>query len=101
MFWNSLGVSTYNYNEFGMNEMQTSLFALLAFSALFNALNCREFGLNSVIPNFIKNKMALITLFLTGFAQIVFMTYYNYFFNTVPLRLTIWVKIIIMSSAVV
>ncbi|WP_353094832.1 calcium-translocating P-type ATPase, PMCA-type [Tissierella praeacuta] len=101
MFWNPLGVSTYNYNEFGMNEMQTSLFALLAFSALFNALNCREFGLNSVIPNFIKNKMALITLFLTGFAQIIFMTYYNYFFNTVPLRLNVWVKIIIMSSAVV
>ncbi|MBU5311965.1 calcium-translocating P-type ATPase, PMCA-type [Tissierella carlieri] len=104
MFWNPLGVSTSNYSQAGIyvgNEMQTSLFALLAFSALFNALNCREFGLNSIIPNFGKNNLALITLLATGCAQIIFMTYYNYFFNTVPLRFAVWVKIIIMASAVV
>jgi len=34
-------------------EQGTVIFSLFAFSALFNALNCREFGLNSTIPNFL------------------------------------------------
>lgn len=104
MFWNPLGVSAIDYDQagiYGGNEMQTSLFALLAFSALFNALNCREFGSNSILPNFMKNKLALIILLITGCAQIIFMTHYNYFFNTVPLGLTTWIKIIIMASTVV
>ena len=34
------------------NEQQgTVVFSLFAFSALFNAFNCREFGLNSILPN--------------------------------------------------
>ncbi|MGO0916493.1 hypothetical protein ACTPEM_26000, partial [Clostridioides difficile] len=42
------------------------IFSLFAFSALFNALNCREFGLNSTIPNFFKNKLALQIIVVTG-----------------------------------
>lgn len=104
MFLNPLGVSVYNVYEntkFVANEMQTSLFALFAFSALFNAFNCREFGLDSIIPNFTKNDIALKVILATGCAQIMFMTFFNNFFNTVLLSPILWIKVILMSSSII
>ena len=44
----------YNILQATPQEQSTVIFSLFAFSALFNAFNCREFGLNSTIPNFLK-----------------------------------------------
>ncbi len=104
MFFNPLGVSTSVFSrngKFVANEMQTTLFALFVFSVLFNALNCREFGLNSIIPNLTKNTIAIKIILGTGCAQIVLMELYNNFFNTVPIDWILWTKIILMASSVI
>lgn len=81
-------------------EQGTVIFSLFAFSALFNALNCREFGLNSTIPKFFENKLALEVIFLTAVAQILFTQIFREFFSSVPLSVVMWCKIILLSSMV-
>lgn len=90
----------YNILNASPEEQGTVVFSLFAFSALFNALNCREFGVNSIIPNFFKNKLALRIIFITGIAQIVFTQVFRGFFNTVSLNLVMWIKIILLSSII-
>lgn len=90
----------YNILNASPAEQGTVVFSLFAFSALFNALNCREFGVNSIIPNFFKNKLALRIIFITGIAQIVFTQVFRGFFNTVSLNLVMWIKIILLSSII-
>ena len=81
-------------------EQGTVVFSLFAFSALFNAFNCREFGLNSTIPSFFKNKLAIQIIFITGICQILFTQVFRSFFNSVSLDFNMWVKIILLSSTV-
>ena len=90
----------YNILNASPEEQGTVVFSLFAFSALFNAFNCREFGVNSIIPNFFKNKLALRIIFITGIAQIVFTQVFRGFFNTVSLNLVMWIKIILLSSII-
>lgn len=85
----------------GASESQTVIFSLFVSLVLFNALNCREFGLVSVIPNFFKNKTALQILTATFAIQIVVTQLASGFFNTVPLSFMMWIKIILMGSTVV
>ena len=85
----------------GPNEMQTVLFALFAFSALFNAFNCREFGTDSIFPNLTKNTIFLKIITVTAVAQIFVTTVFSKFFNAVPLSVTMWVKIIVLASLVI
>lgn len=90
------------YNILNANEQQQStvVFSLFAFSALFNAFNCREFGLNSIIPNFFKNKFALVIIAITGVLQIFFTQVFRAFFNSVALDFGMWIKILFLSSMV-
>ncbi|MBZ9621386.1 calcium-translocating P-type ATPase, PMCA-type [Clostridium sp. FP2] len=85
----------------GPNEMQTVLFALFAFSALFNAFNCREFGANSILPSLTKNTIFLKIISITAVAQIFVTEVFSGFFNAVPLSVTMWLKIILLSSLVI
>lgn len=82
------------------SEQPTVVFSLFAFCALFNALNCREFGLNSTIPNFFKNKLALQVILITSIAQILFTQVFKGFFNSVSLNHMMWFKIVILASTV-
>ena len=85
----------------GANEMQTVLFAVFAFSALFNAFNCREFGTDSILKNIAKNTIFLKIIAITAVAQIFVTEVFSGFFNAVPLSLTMWLKIIILSSLII
>ena len=91
-----------NYNILGATEAQkgTVVFSVFAFSVLFNALNCREFGIRSTLPNFFKNKLALKVIGLTAILQVLFTQVFNSFFNSVPLSPVMWVKIILLSSTI-
>lgn len=82
-------------------EMGTVMFSLFAFSALFNAFNCREFGTDSIIPNFMKNTLAIKVIVCTGIAQILFTQIFREFFNSVPLSLMTWIKVLALSSTVI
>jgi Ca2+-transporting ATPase len=100
MKFNILGADT-TINDYGVSEMKTVLFGLFAFSALFNAFNCREFGLNSIIPNFGKNTIALKIIAITGLVQILVTQIFSKFFNAVPLSVTMWLKVIGLSALVI
>ncbi|MBZ9609850.1 calcium-translocating P-type ATPase, PMCA-type [Clostridium estertheticum] len=85
----------------GPNEMQTALFALFAFSALFNAFNCREFGSDSIFPSLTKNTIFLKIIMITAVTQIFVTEVFSKFFNAVSLSATMWLKIIILSSLII
>ncbi len=85
----------------GPNQMQTVLFALFAFSALFNAFNCREFGTDSIFPSLTKNTIFLKIIAGTAVAQIIVTEVFSKFFNAVSLSATMWLKIIVLSSLVI
>lgn len=107
MKFNILGVDTSNVvmnkatKEIISSEMGTALFALFAFSALFNALNCREFGLDSIVKHFKDNKIALQIISVTAVTQILITQYLSKFFNSVPLNAFLWVKIIVLAAMII
>lgn len=82
-------------------EMGTVMFSIFAFSALFNAFNCREFGTDSIIPNFTRNKLAIKVILCTGIAQILFTQIFSEFFNSIPLSFMMWLKVFALTSTVV
>ena len=83
------------------SEMETVLFGLFAFSALFNAFNCREFGINSILPNLTKNTVAIKTIFVTGLAQIVFAKVCIRFFSSVALSPLMWIKVLGLAFMII
>ena len=97
--WNFLGASDYACGN--ASEMQTVLFSLFAFSVLFNALNCREFGTGSIFPNLLKNRLALEIILVTAILQVVMTQYVGSFFNATKLEPVMWLKIICCGSLVV
>lgn len=77
------------------------MFSIFAFSALFNAFKCREFGTDSIIPNFMKNKLAIKVILLTGAMQILFTQIFNAFFNSVLLSFIMWIKVLALASMII
>lgn len=100
MKFNILGASTEVLAD-GASEMETVLFALFAFSALFNAFNCREFGTDSIFKNFTKNKTALLIIAITAVAQFIFTELFSGFFNAVSLSLVMWGKVILLAFMII
>ncbi len=82
-------------------EMGTVLFGLFAFLALANAFNCREMGIASIVPNFLSNKMAFQIIGGTAAVQLLFTQVFNQFFNTVPLSLMMWCKVIATALSII
>ena len=101
MIFNPLGAEVPPEGFKGPNEMETVLFALFAFNALFNAFNCREFGTDSIFPYFTSNTIALKIIALTSVVQIFVTDIFSGFFNAVSLSPIMWVKIIAASCLVV
>ncbi len=101
MMFNPLGAEVPPAGHVGPSEMETVLFALFAFSALFNAFNCREFGSNSILPYFKNNTIALKVISITAITQIVITTIFADFFNAVSLSPIMWFKIILTSALVI
>ena len=99
MKYNILGASTEKIGT--ASEMETVLFGLFAFSALFNAFNCREFGTDSIFPNFSKNTIAIKVIFITGVAQIIFTQVFTNFFSSVALSPLMWIKVLGLAFMII
>lgn len=99
MKFNILGASTEAVGN--ASEMETVLFALFAFSALFNAFNCREFETASIVSNFTKNKIALQIISGTAVAQVIFTQVFTKFFSSVALSVVMWGKVIGLAFMVI
>lgn len=101
MKFNILGAKLNNIDPFEPSEMQTVLFSMFAMCALMNALNCREFGSNSIFPYFKNNKIALQVIAVTMVLQIIFTELCKDFFHAVSLSTLMWTKIIVLSTSVI
>ena len=93
--------SSFNILNVTPEQNETVMFCIFAFSALFNAFNCREFNFDSIIPNLTKNKLAIEIILVTGIAQIIFTQVFRDFFNAVPLSITIWLKVLALAFTVI
>ncbi|HGL3952447.1 TPA: calcium-translocating P-type ATPase, PMCA-type, partial [Clostridioides difficile] len=91
--------STFNFLGVDEAHKGTVMFALFAFSALFNAFNCREFNADSIFPNFTHNKLALQIIVLTGIAQVIFTQLFQDFFNSVAMDFMTWVKVLCVAAS--
>ena len=100
MRFNFLGADLSNVTAHG-SEFRTVMFSLFACLAIFNALNCREFGLTSVTENFFKNRAALAMLAGTLLLQILATQFVSGFFDSVPMSVSLWARILITGSLVV
>ena len=83
------------------SERETVMFSVFAFMALFNAFNCREFGFDSIIPNLTKNTTFLKIISGTAVFQIICTMVFKSFFNTVPLSLVMWIKVMLLSASII
>lgn len=92
-FFNFLGATT--------AETPTVLFTLFALFQLFNAFNCRELYDVSIFKHLLKNKIMLLVIGITFLLQILIIQFAGAFFGTIPLPLTMWLKIFALSFSVI
>ncbi|HCC00118.1 MAG TPA: magnesium-transporting ATPase, partial [Ruminococcaceae bacterium] len=81
-------------------QQSTILFTLFVIFQLFNAFNCRELGQESILRHFTDNRLMLGVFALVFVLQVIITEFGGMVFGTVPLPLTIWVKIIITAVSV-
>ncbi|MEI0748610.1 calcium-translocating P-type ATPase, PMCA-type [Brachyspira pulli] len=82
-------------------EQSTVLFAMFVMFQIFNSFNSRELGFDSVFKYFLNNKLILLSMGVTFILQILATQYAGGFFNTVPLSVNTWLKIIGVSLIVI
>ena len=90
----------YNILDATSEQMTTVMFCIFAFSVLFNAFNSREFGTDSILPNFMKNNLAIKVILLTGIGQIICVEIFKEFFNSAHLDFILWVKILLVGASI-
>ena len=79
----------------GLKTQETTiLFTLFTVCQIFNAFNSRKLGSESIINYGLKNGKMIGVLILTFILQIIITQFGGSLFNTVPLDLMIWLKIV-------
>ena len=89
-----------NFLGAGENEMATVIFTLFVLFQLVNAFNSRELGNTSVLKNIVNNKVMLIVFAGTFFLQLLITQFGGPAFNTNPLSLMMWLKILLTALSV-
>ena len=97
--WNFLGIAVGGADAEAVSD--TVIFTLFVLFQLFNAFNCRELGDRSVFPNFFRNKLMLIAFAVAFALQVVITQFAGPVFDTVPLGLLDWLKIVGMAFTVI
>lgn len=96
-----LGQNIFNFMGATEKQMSTVLFTLFVVFQLFNAFNSRELTSKSIFTNLSNNKLMLGIFALTFCLQILITQIGGPFFNTVALPISMWVKIILVSSSII
>lgn len=93
----------YAFNFLGatQGQMTSVLFTLFTLFQLFNAFNCRELQTVSIFKHLLKNRMMLLVISITFLLQILIIQFAGAFFGTVPLALTMWLKLFSVAISVV
>ena len=74
---------------------------MFVFFQLFNAINARELGHESIIKSFGKNKLFTYLLLFTAFVQILITEFFDKAFLTSGLGVFLWWKIFLTTSSIV
>lgn len=82
-------------------QLSTVLFTLFVVFQLFNAFNSRELGNRSIFRSLGGNKLMLVVFALTFALQVVITQFGGVVFGTVPLPLSMWVKIVAVAFTVI
>lgn len=82
-------------------ERATVIFSFFMVCHLFNAFNSRKLGSESIIQYGLKNKQLLGGLALTFILQVIITQYGGVVFNTVPLNINMWLKILGTATTVI
>ena len=82
------------------NEKSTVLFTLFVIFQLFNSLNSRELGNDSIFKYFFNNKLVFLSLFGAFIMQVGVTQFGGKLFNTVPLSLNMWIKVILLAFSI-
>jgi len=82
-------------------QQSTIVFTSFVLFQLWNAFNSREFGVTSIFPNLLRNKVMVGVVFLTFLIQIIVTQYGGQVFKTVPLEAGLWIKMIGFTFSVV
>lgn len=93
--------ATTNFLQGTSEEMASILFTMFVVMHLFNAINSRELTDTSVFVNFGKNRLMLIVFGLTLLLQVVITQFGGVLYNTVPLNLMMWLKMIGIGLSVI
>lgn len=83
----------FNFLHVPEEQMTTVLFTMFVLFQLFNAFNCRELYSESIFKHLLKNKLMLIVVGCTFVLQILIIQFAGAFFGTVPLELSMWIKL--------
>jgi Ca2+-transporting ATPase len=93
----------YVFNFLKVDEGQTNtvLFTLFTLFQLFNAFNCRQLQNESIFKDFFNNRIFLLVIVFTFVMQILIIQFASAFFGTVPLQLSLWLKIFTVSFSLI
>ena len=91
----------FNFLGAASNEKATVLFTLFVLFQLFNSFNCRELHGESILKHLLRNKIMLWVVGATFVLQIVFIQFAGAFFGTVPLGITMWLKLFGVAFSVI
>jgi len=82
-------------------EKTSIIFSLFVVFQLFNAFNSRELGYDSVFKNLFRNKLMFAVFAATFVLQFVITQFGGAIFDTAPLSLVMWGKILICGASVI
>ena len=91
----------YDFMGVGVQKIPTVVFCMFVMFQLFNAFNCRKIGSESILSSLASNKIMVYVFGATFLFQIVITQFLCGFFATTPLSISVWIKIILISSSTV
>lgn len=84
-----------------IEQQSTIVFTTFVLFQLFNAFNSREFNNDSIFPNLTKNKIMLLIVGIAFLIQILVTQFGSSAFQTVPLGLKMWGKMLSYSLSII
>ena len=91
----------FNFLRVPQEQMTTVLFTMFVLFQLFNAFNCRELRGESIFKHLLKNKLMLLVVGSTFVLQVLIIQFAGAFFSTVPLELSLWLKLFGIAFSVI
>ncbi len=83
------------------SEQGAVVFSLFVMLQMFNAFNCRELGSESILKNFGKNRIMVITFSAVIFVHFIIVQYACNIFGINRMGFNMWIKTILVASTII